>query len=275
MKRKQAAQPPKSAMPEEGLEKSEQRRRRILDATLACYVEYGWSGTNMSVISRHVGMTRGMIQYYFPTLEDVLHASIPHLNSEWRKKYFDFVQQESGTNDRLENRLDVGINALWRLMQDPLHIARQELVAAARSNAELRAVLKKEAGFDEMSTLATAKQTYPDLARTDETTFRHALDYTVVFLEGLSRHQFSVDAAKRCRVLLDMLKEHLSAYWHAHGIEVSPTRATTKTRAATASERPAAAEPTGLAERERDHVLALILKAASILSTRPDHPDLS
>src|SRR5690349_3637408 len=67
-------------------EKSEALRRRILDATLECYVKYGWSGTNMSTISRHLGMTRGMVQYYFPTLDDVLHASVQHLNNEWRKR---------------------------------------------------------------------------------------------------------------------------------------------------------------------------------------------
>src|SRR5205085_793860 len=98
--------------PEKGaLEKSDALRRRILDATLECYVKYGWSGTNMSMIARHLGMTRGMIQYYFPTLDDVLGASVQHLNAEWRKRYFSYVAQEQGRGDRLE----VGVHALWQL----------------------------------------------------------------------------------------------------------------------------------------------------------------
>ena len=250
-------------VPEEGAEKSEQLRRRILDATLGCYVKYGWSGTNMSVISRDVGMTRGMIQYYFPTLEDVVHASVSHLNSEWQKRYFTYVKEQEG---RTTDRLEVGVEALWRLMRDPLHIARQELVAAARSDAALRAVMQKEAGFDEDSTLERAKQTYPDLAERDNRAFRQALDFTVVFLEGLSRHQFSNSAESRSQLLRDMLKEYLSSFWQQRGIEVHHE----ERRAGIATNQAAAPSQSTLDDRERQRVLALLLKAASILSDGRD-----
>jgi AcrR family transcriptional regulator len=255
-------------MSNEELEKSEQLRRRILDATLACYVEYGWSGTNMSIIARHVGMTRGMIQYYFPTLEDVLHASISHLNGEWQKKYFAYIQDESDGSDRLE----VGIKALWRLMQDPLHIARQEVLAAARSDAKLRAVMQQEAGFDEASTLDRAKKTYPDLAQGHEMAFRSALDFTVIFLEGLSRHQFSSDAESRTQALLEMLKSSLAGYWHANGVELS--EGTSATAAPTPAPRPHTRATHAPVSGDRDRrALAFILKAAAILSEPGDAPD--
>jgi AcrR family transcriptional regulator len=223
----------------------------------------------MSVLARHVGMTRGMVQYYFPTLEDVLHASIPHLNNEWQKKYFDYVQQEG---DGKSDRMDVGIRALWRLMQDPLHVAKQELEAAARSNATLREVMRKEADFDEAATLERSKRAYPDLARGDETAFRYAMDYTVIFLEGLSRHHFSEDVERRCEVQLDMLKNHLRAYWRAHGIEMAKARGGAKARAAQGAETAVVPPPGALGERERDQALALLLKAATILSPRKDDP---
>jgi|SRR5271165_3432595 len=261
-------------MSNEEPEKSEQLRRRILDATIACYVEHGWSGTNMSIIARHVGMSRGMIQYYFPTLEDVLRASISHLNSEWQKKYFTYIQDESDASDRLE----VGIKALWRLMQDPLHIARQEVVAAARSDANLRAVMQQEAGFDEKSTLDRAKQTYPDLAQGHEIAFRSALDFTVIFLEGLSRHHFSSDAESRTEALLEMLKSSLAGYWHANGVELSGGTAAAAAPVlppgahSPATQSPATHAPPVSNERDR-RALAFILKAAAILSERGDAPD--
>lgn len=258
----------KAPVPEEPSDKSEQRRRRILDATLACYVAYGWGGTNMSVISRHVRMTRGMIQYYFPTLDDVLRASVAHLNNEWRKRYFSYIEQESGAADRL----GVGLNALWRLMRDPLHVAKQELMAAARSNAELRAAMQQEAGFDEAATLETAKQAYPDLARKDAAAFRGALDFTVVFLEGLSRHPFGGDAEARCEALLGMLKTYLDGYWHSVGIDLSPHEPAAALPALV-DVRAALPAPAGLDDRERDRALAFILKAAAILSDRPDNPE--
>jgi len=255
----------KASAPEENFDRSEQRRRRILDATLACYVAYGWGGTNMSVISRHARMTRGMIQYYFPTFDDVLRASVAHLNSEWRKKYFSYIAQESGAPDRL----GVGLDALWRLMRDPLHVAKQELMAAARSNAELRAAMQKEAGFDEAATLETAKQAYPDLARKDEAAFRQALDFTVVFLEGLSRHPFGGDAESRCAALLGMLRAYLDSYWHSVGIDLSP-RTPAATLPAPVEPQSSVPAPARLEDRDRDRALAFILKAAAILSDRPD-----
>ena len=88
-------------------DKADLRRRRILDATLACYVAYGWSGTNMSVIARHVRLTRGMIQYYFPTIDAIHHATVAHLNGEWRKKYFSYIELGSGSAVRLEDRLEI------------------------------------------------------------------------------------------------------------------------------------------------------------------------
>lgn len=253
-------------MADEDLEKSDQVRRRILDATLACFAEYGWGGTNMSIIARRVGMTRGMIQYYFPTLEDVLHASIPYLNSEWQKKYFNYIEEENGASDRLE----VGINALWRLMQDPLHVARQEVIAAARCDPNLRAVVQKEAGFDEASTLDRAKQTYPDLAQGHEAAFRSALDFTVIFLEGLSRHQFSNDAEVRTQALLEMLKTTLASYWLSQGVELPGGSSAAAGPATLPQIRPPSPVPSP-ANGDRDRrALALILKAAAILSEPGD-----
>ena len=254
-------------------EKSEALRRRILDATLECYVQYGWSGTNMSTIARHLGMTRGMVQYYFPTLDDVLHASVQHLNSEWRKRYFSYIAQEQGRGDRLE----VGLHALWQLMRDPLHTAKQELATAARSNAGLRGVVLRETGLDESVTLDLAKQAYPDLALLDETVFRRALDFTVVFMEGLSRHPFSGDGEARSQELLGMLKGYLADYWRTHGLAIesdAPTAEPTPRAvpAPVTAPAPAAASAARRDERDRDRerALSLLLKAAAILSSNPD-----
>jgi AcrR family transcriptional regulator len=248
-------------------EKSESLRRRILDATLECYVKYGWSGTNMSMIARHLGMTRGMVQYYFPTLDDVLHASVQHLNSEWRKRYFSYVAQEQGRG----NRLEVGVHALWRLMCDPLHTAKQELATAARSNADLRGVVLRETGLDESVTLDLAKKAYPDLAMVDETVFRRALDFTVVFMEGLSRHPFSSDAQPRSLELLDMLKGYLADYWRAHGLAIyaDAPEANHAPRQVAAKE-VAPAPNARRDDRDRERALSLILKAAALLSSDPD-----
>lgn len=263
-----AATPAPEARPSDSPpEKSEALRRRILDATLECYVKHGWSGTNMSTIARHLGMTRGMIQYYFPTLDDVLRASVQYLNNEWRKRYFSYIAQEQGQGDRLE----VGMRALWQLMRDPLHTAKQELATAARSNADLRTVVLRETGLDESVTLDLAMKAYPDLAKLDQTVFRRALDFTVVFMEGLSRHPFSSDAEPRSQELLGMLKGCLADYWRSHGValDAGAPEASPAPRALVAPEiTPAPSERRD--DRDRERALSLILKAAALLSSDPD-----
>ena len=268
-KKVRAAEPERDVVAVSGpAEKSEAVRQRILDGALECYVTHGWSGTNMSVISRHLGMTRGMIQYYFPTLDEMLRASVKHLNAEWRKRYFGYITQDSASKgSRSRDRLDVGIQALWLLMQDPLHTAKQELAAAARSNADLRHVMEVEAGFDEAATLELAKQAYPDLAQLDETVFRRALDFTVVFLEGLSRHPFSSDAAQRIQQQLRMLKDYLADYWRIQGVTLHRSAAAS---ASLATPAPPAAAASDTRASDRERALSLILKAAAILSSRAD-----
>ena len=54
-------------------------RMAILDAVVRCFATQGWAGTNMSLVARETGMTRGKIQYYFPVLEDLKYVAIEYL----------------------------------------------------------------------------------------------------------------------------------------------------------------------------------------------------
>ena len=223
----------------------------------------------MSVISRQTGMTRGMIQYYFPTFDDIWHASIPHLNSEWQKKYFCYIREGSGKGDRLE----IGIRALWRLMQDPLHVAKQELTAAARSNAALNTILLKEERFGEASTLEKAKQTYPDLAMRDEKAFRNLMEFTIICLEGLARHRFSKDAESRVDVLLRSLKSYVVSYWQSRGISIPQGKDAEKSSSISTVPDHDSPETAAMADHDRGRALSLVLKAAAILSRDTDDPE--
>jgi len=243
---------------ETGLEKNEPARRGILDAALGCFAEDGWSGTNMSVIARRSGMTRGRIQYYFPTLDDLLRAAIEHLMVEWRRKYFGMVVQAAGTPARFEH----GVDVLWRLMQDPLHIARQELEASARTNAQLRELMQRSAGEDEEASLEAVKLAYPDLAERGDAPLRRARNFTNVFMEGLSLHRFSRDAEAREAEMIEMLKTVLIGYWSSLGVESLEVRAAP-------GEGPDAGAASKLGEDDRQRALALLREAAAILTPRP------
>lgn len=237
-------------------EKSDGARRGILDATIGCFSEFGWSGTNMSVIARRSRMTRGRIQYYFPTLDGLLRAAVEHLMIEWRKKYFSSLSETAGVSARF----DAGIAVLWGLMQDPLHIAKQELEATARTNAELRALLEKTSVDDDEASVQAAKDTYPELARYGDVALRRARNFTMVFMEGLANHRFSSEPETWRLELIEMLRGLLIAYWSALGME--------DLKGMSRSEHNMLAAP-ALDEEKRTRALGLIQEAASLLSSPP------
>lgn len=197
------------------VEKGDHVRREILEATIASFAEFGWSGTNMSTIARNTRMTRGKIQYYYPTLDHLLQAAVSYLYTEWQKRYF-------GKIDRLSDapaRFQAGIDALWAMMDDPLHVARQELEACARTDPELRALLTKASVAYDESSLPAAKQAYPELAGIGDDDVQLARHFTMVFMEGLSIYGFGSDAEEWRLRLIAMLKQCLAAHWSAIGVE--------------------------------------------------------
>ncbi len=239
-------------------EKSEPTRRDILDAALACFADYGWSGTNMSVIARRSGMTRGRIQYYFPTQDDLLRAAIDHLMVEWRQKYFGMIAEAAGT----PARFDHGIKVLWRLMQDPLYVARQELEASARTNSELRELMQRASGDDEEASVQAVKQAFPDLAQHGDAAVRRARNFTNVFMEGLALHRFGQDAEARQAEMIQMLRSFLLTYWGSLGVETLEVRDDAREE----QTRPAAPS---LSEEDRERALALLREAAALISSSP------
>ena len=208
----------------------------------------------MSVIARRSRMTRGRIQYYFPTLDDLLRAAIEHLMVEWRRKYFGALAEVGGTSARFET----GVDLLWRLMQDPLHVAKQELEASARTNAELRALIQHASVDDEEASVSAAKLTYPELAQRGDAALRLARNFTNVFMEGLALYRFNHNADARQAELIDMLKSVLIAYWSSLGVESLEAPAKT--------DRHSAAAPSQFHDEKRERALALLQEAAALLS---------
>jgi AcrR family transcriptional regulator len=249
------------------LDGGEDVRRRILEATIACFVDYGWGGTNMSVIARRAQLTRGRIQYYFPTLDALLRAAVRHLNDEWRRQYFTVLNEIADAPQRFYRAID----ELWRLMHHPLHVAKRELEASARTNPELAAIMQEAAELSDGMTLGATREAFPRLASAGDAPLRAARDFALIFLEGLSLFRFGSDAEARRAEQLAVLTGFLVAYWRARGIEVgaappgSPEPALRSVPVAPlASLPPDAATPSVEAARER--ALRLILEAAAALS---------
>lgn len=189
-------------------------RTAILDAVIRCFAMQGWAGTNMSLVARETGMTRGKIQYYFPVLEDLKYAAIEYLYECWRRTYFGRVDPKAPP--RLQ--LDMGVDLLWQQAREPLHRAMVELESAARTDERLRTVLSQLHIADEQARDLETSTAFPALAAIGSHELRLGRYFVTIFINGLAAHHFPGDAARWQDELTGMLKECLAAFWLRRGM---------------------------------------------------------
>ncbi|PWI41560.1 TetR/AcrR family transcriptional regulator [Streptomyces sp. ICBB 8177] len=64
-------------------DRSRATRRRLLEAAVACLAERGWSGSTVTVVAEHAGVSRGAAQHHFRTREELFTAAVEHVAEEW------------------------------------------------------------------------------------------------------------------------------------------------------------------------------------------------
>ncbi|MEU6642632.1 TetR/AcrR family transcriptional regulator [Saccharomonospora sp. NPDC046836] len=122
------------------LTRKEQRartREALLDATIACLVEYGYAGTTTQRIQEKVGVSRGALLHHFGSKAELFVAAIHHISD---KRLLTFP--------KVGKRAPVGAETLRRLiyeiaddMTGPPFQAAMQLWIAARTDEELREAL--------------------------------------------------------------------------------------------------------------------------------------
>lgn len=60
-------------------ERTRAMRARLLEATVDCLVERGFSGTSTTLVSERAGVSRGAQLHHFPTKNDLVVAAVQHL----------------------------------------------------------------------------------------------------------------------------------------------------------------------------------------------------
>lgn len=233
-------------------------RTAILDAVIRCFAMQGWAGTNMSLVARETGMTRGKIQYYFPVLEDLKYAAIEYLYECWRRSYFGRIDPEAPP--RLQ--LDMGVDLLWQQAREPLHRAMVELESAARTDERLRAALSQLHVADEQALDLETSTAFPVLAAIGSHELRLGRYFVTIFINGLAAHHFPGDAVRWQDELTGMLKECLAAFWSRRGMPDLDGSA----HAASAKASDSAPARDDRSEARRREALALLSRATELLS---------
>ncbi|MCK1796704.1 TetR/AcrR family transcriptional regulator [Streptomyces sp. XM4193] len=60
-------------------DRSRLTRQRLLESAVTCLAERGWSGSTVSVVAEHAGVSRGAAQHHFPTREDLFTGAVEYV----------------------------------------------------------------------------------------------------------------------------------------------------------------------------------------------------
>jgi AcrR family transcriptional regulator len=123
-------------------ERSRAMRQRLLEATVDCLVEHGWSGTSTTLVSQRAGVSRGAQLHHFPTKADLVLAAVDHLSAT----RYDEVLGRAAALPSGAGRTRALLEVLADIFTGPLFVAALELWVAARTDATLQpAVVELEA----------------------------------------------------------------------------------------------------------------------------------
>ena len=182
-------------------ERTAATRGRLLDATIECLFELGYSGTTTIEIARRAGVSRGAQLHHFPTKAELVTTAVEHLfmrrNEEFRVA---FAKLPRGAD-----RVAAAIDLLWSMVCGPTFYAWLELMVAARTDPELRqtvsAIADRFAG--------TVQETFRDLfaaAAVPGPFFDVAPIFAFTLLEGLALDRIALPDDQPRQRILELLK---------------------------------------------------------------------
>lgn len=177
-------------------ERTRAMRQRLLEATIDCLVERGWSGTSTTLVSQRAGVSRGAQLHHFPTKSALVLAAVDHLSAARHAE----IVARSAELPLGEGRTRAVLEMLVEQFTGPLFLAALELWVAARTDPSLRdavTALEARVGRD------AHRQTVEALG-VDETvgSGRELVQATLDLARGLGlANTLSDDAVRRHRIL--------------------------------------------------------------------------
>ncbi|UGY92050.1 TetR/AcrR family transcriptional regulator [Streptomyces gobiensis] len=109
-------------------DRSRATRQRLLESAVTCLAEHGWSGSTVTVVAEHAGVSRGAAQHHFPTREDLFTAAVEHV-AERRSAALRELPRPAGTH--------AAVTTLVNLYTGPLFRAALHLWVAASNEPQL------------------------------------------------------------------------------------------------------------------------------------------
>ncbi|MEO8813322.1 MAG: TetR family transcriptional regulator [Caulobacteraceae bacterium] len=198
--------------------KSEKTRALILEAAVDAINQYGFHGANLARVAERAGLTRGAVQYYFMTGEEVMIALADHVARRIWHAYEAAALDPPGGRDLIEFAIDLVASPA----EDRYRVARLELLTAARTTPALRPVLEESARMIEAQAKRFTGQIFGNPGLADIRQFRAARDLTALVNDWLFVHVFPEDRERRAADVLAALRIALHTLWRAESLDREP-----------------------------------------------------
>ncbi len=118
-------------------EKGEALRKAALNSAIECLAAMPYSEVSTSLIAARAGISRGGMQYYFPTRLDLLRSVVAYLHGQRLDIFRKDLLSITGQDDLIGALIDLH----WQHLNEKEFRAYQELVLAARSEPGLADLL--------------------------------------------------------------------------------------------------------------------------------------
>jgi AcrR family transcriptional regulator len=117
-------------------QKSAETRLRILDATVSCLVEMGYSGLSTQEVIQRAGLSRGAMHHHYASRMELVAAVIEYTFFARMERFLDdyFAAMRGKDN---ASAPEVATLCYWKCVQTAEYAAYLELAVAARTDAEL------------------------------------------------------------------------------------------------------------------------------------------
>lgn len=161
--------------------KSAETRNQIINAAILCIIELGYSKTTTKKISERVGLSRGATLHHFPSKLDIIREVVNYLHHE-RLELFRRTINEVPQDSDVPHQ---AVRGYWAHLNHPVSQALFELSVAARTDKDLRDILRPAQQAFEEEGYQTAWELSPDW-HSDRKAFELARNLFQHLLEGMA-----------------------------------------------------------------------------------------
>ncbi|GAA2061568.1 TetR/AcrR family transcriptional regulator [Streptomyces albiaxialis] len=95
-------------------DRSRATRQRLLESAVTCLAEHGWSGSTVTVVAEHAGVSRGAAQHHFPTREDLFTAAVEYVAEERSRVLREAVRPGRSAYEAVETLVGLYTGPLFR-----------------------------------------------------------------------------------------------------------------------------------------------------------------